>query len=423
LTVQGDGYIGRTTDYEVQPVTLPNFQPRIANMNGYPASFDLQGKWTRSLSDSSQLSLQAFGTHTQRIEDGIDARESTFDVELQHSFALGSRNSILWGVEGRSIGDRILGSPVFYFNPVRRNEFLTAGFISDEIALIPDRLQLSIGTKLEKYSFTSFQPEPSVHLAWTPNDSQTLWASVGRAVRIPSRFELDIRIDAGSIPGPVPTILRVIGNPQAASETLLAYEAGHRIKLGKKVSLDTSLYYNHYGTLRSTQDLTPELVPTPTPWILLPMQYNQLAEGRSMGIENSANFDVRSNWRLTSTYSYGLLSVVPKPGNNSVNNIYQDAPGSLPRHQAQIHSYWDINRKLQLDAGGRYVASLPAQQLPSYTTADVRMGWRVNGSVDVNLAVENIFNDVHSEWVTGDDVLYRGKIFGRTGNAAIVWHF
>jgi hypothetical protein len=51
------------------------------------------------------------------------------------------------------------------------------------------------------------------------------------------------------------------------------------------------------------------------------------------------------------------------------------------------------------------------------------MGWRVNGSVDVNLAVENIFNDVHSEWVTGDDVLYRGKIFGRTGNAAIVWHF
>lgn len=423
LTVQGNGYVGRTTDYELHPVTLPSFQPEMENMDGRPTSFDVQAKWTRSLSDTSQISLQAFETHTQRIEDGIDARDSTSDIEFQDSFALGARNSILWGIEGRSITDRITGSEVFSFNPERRDEFLTAGFVSDDITLIPERLTLSAGTKIEKYSFTGAEPEPSVHLAWTPSDNQTFWASVGRAVRIPSRFELDIRLDAQAIPGPIPEVFQVIGNPNAASETMIAYETGHRIKLGKKASLDTAAFYNHYGTLRSTQELAPELVSGPLPYVVFPLQYDQLAEGSAMGIENTVNWNVLSKWRLTSTYSYGVLSVSPKPGNDSTHNIYQDAPGALPKHQGQIHSYWDISSKLQLDAGGRYVDRLPAQQLPSYMTADVRLGWRIDKTLELNLSVQNLFNNVHAEWVTNDDVLYVGKLFGRTGNASLVWQF
>ncbi len=423
LTVQGDGYIGATTDYELRPVSLPNYLPGIFNVDGHPASFDVQAKWTRSFSDTAEISLQAFGGNNQRIEDGIDARDSTFDVELQNGFALGTRNSVLWGLESRTIRDRILGTPVFDFNPVSRSQVLTSGFFTDDITVVPDRLVLSVGVKVEKYSFTGVQPEPSAHLAWTPSKNQTVWASVGRAVRIPSRFELDIRLDAAVAPGPLPDIFRVIGNPHAASETLLAYEAGHRIKLGNRVSLDTAAYYNHYGTLRSTQTLAPELMLQPMPYVLVPLQYNQLAQGRAMGLETAINWDLTSKWHLTSNYSYGTLDVSPKAGNNSNVNIYQSASGSMPRHQAQIHSYWDISPKLQLDAGGRFVDHLQAQLLPAYLIADVRLGWRPAKNFEFNLSVDNLFNDVHAEWVTPDDVLYRGKVFGRTGNLAVVWHF
>jgi iron complex outermembrane recepter protein len=423
LTVQGDGYVGETHDSEIVPVTLPSFLPGISDVNGHPASFDLQAKWTRSLSDRSEVSLQAFGAKEQRVEEGVDARNSTFDVELQHSFAVGERNAILWGLESRTIQDRIFGPPTFYFTPVGRTNVLTAGFISDDISLVPDRLQLSVGTKIEKYNFTRWQPEPSIRMAWTPNENQTVWASLGRAVRIPSRFERDIRVDAGALPGPLPILLQVNGNPQATSETLVAYEVGHRMKLGRKISLDTATYYNHYGTLRSTQELAPQFELEPVPHLLVPLEYNQLAQGNSLGFESVANFDASSRWRMTASYGFGDLDIQSKPGNNSTLNIYRNVPGSLPKHQAQIRSSWDIGRNLQLDIAGYYVDRLPAQSLPSYTTADLRLGWHVTSSLALSANVTNIFNKVHGEWITTDDVLYRGRAFGRTASVTAVWKF
>jgi iron complex outermembrane receptor protein len=423
LTVQGDGYVGRTHDPEIVPVTLPSFLPETSDINGHPASFDLQAKWTRTLSDRSEISLQTFGAHEQRIEDGIDARNSTFDIELQHSFAAGERNSVLWGLESRTIQDRIVGTPIFHFTPAGRTDVLTAGFISDDISLLPGRLELSVGTKIEKYSFTRWQPEPSIRLAWTPNENQTLWASVGRAVRIPSRFERDIRLDAGALPGPLPVLLQVNGNQQVASETLVAYEAGHRMRLGRKISLDTAAYYNRYGTLRSTQQLSPQFVLEPRPHLLVPLEYDQLAQGSSLGVESIANWDISSRWRMTSSYSFGDLKVQSKPGNNSTLNIYRSVPGSLPKHQAQIRSYWDISRNLQLDTAAYYVDRLVAQNLPSYTTADLRLGWRPTSSLQISVGVNNIFNKIHGEWITTDDVLYRGREFGRTGTVTAMWKF
>lgn len=423
LTIQGDSYIGETRDSELQPVALPSFLPQMSNIDGHPAFFDLQAKWARTLSDGSEISVQTFGAHEQRIEHGIDARDSTFDVEMQHSFRAGERNSFLWGLEARTIEDRIFGTPVFYFSPVNRTDVLIAGFVSDDISLASNRLTLSLGTKLEKYSFTSLQPEPSVRLAYTPDDNQTFWASVGRAVRIPSRLERDIHLDASFVPGPLPVLFQVVGNPRVASETLVAYEAGHRIRLGRKISLDTAAYINRYGTLRSTQELAPEIAFLPFTHLLIPLQYSDLTQGRSLGIENSANWDVSSTWRLTSSYSFGDLNISPKAGNNSSLNLYQNAPGSLPRHQAQVHSYWDITPKLQLDAAGYFVDRLVAQNLPSYTTTDIRLGWRPSSRLEFNAAVNNIFNRIHGEWITNDDLLYRGRMLGRTGSVTATWHF
>jgi iron complex outermembrane receptor protein len=424
LTVQGDGYIGRTTDWEFPFPTLLSPIPQMANIDGHPASFDLQAKWVRTLSDHSELSIQAFGAHTQRSEAGNDARESTFDVELQHSFTLGQRNSVLWGMQARSVTDRLLGTPTAYFVPINQTDILTAGFVSDDIALVRDRLELNIGTKLEKFNFTHLQTEPSARLAWTPNDTQTVWASVGRAVRVPSRYERDIRLDSVVSLGPLPVVSTVFGNPQVAPETLLAYELGHRIKLGRKVSFDTAAYYNHYGTLRSTQQFPVEFVLQPAPpHVVVPIQFSQMAKGTAMGLESVMNWDVIPRWRLTSSYSYGQLAIGSSQGGSSATSVYQSAPGAFPRHQAQIRSYWDINAKLQLDASAWYVNRLPSQQLPSYTTVDLRLGWRPVKPLELNVSVSNLFNRIHVEGPTDNFVVYRSQAFGRMGSVGVTWHF
>jgi iron complex outermembrane receptor protein len=419
LTVQGNGFLGATTDWEPLGVSLQKPFPGIANIDGRPTSFDLQGKWVRTLSDHSELSLQAFAAHTQRVEASSSYRETTFDFELQHSFTWGDRNSILWGLQARSIGTDLRGTPSVYFTPVNRTDVLTSGFFSDDFTLVPDRLTLSAGVKLEKYQFTGFETEPSVRLAWTPNDDQTVWASVGRAVRIPSVYERDIAVTAAVIPGGLPAVINVDGNPQLQAETLVAYELGYRMKLGRKLSFDTAAYYNHYGKLSSLKAQAPQLVFQPQLSLLLPYEYTQLAKGTAKGLETAVNWDLFPHWRTTSSYSYGQLSI----GDASALSVYQNAPGSLPRHQAQLRSYWDLNPKLQLDASAWYVGSLTAAQLPSYTTVDLRLGWHPIRPLELSFSVTNLFNKVHSEGPYSGIVIYTNRVFGRMGSAGVTWRF
>ena len=159
------------------------------------------------------------------------------------------------------------------------------------------------------------------------------------------------------------------------------------------------------------------------PYLNVPLSYDQLANGQAKGVETVANWDVTSKWRLTSIYSYGALAVGNKPGNNSSLNVYQNAAGSLPRHQAQARSYWDLNKKLQLDTAVFFVDRLTAQALPSYTTVNVRLGWVPVPRLDISASVENLLNREHGERITSDDVLYVGKVFGRTADVKLTWRF
>ena len=50
----------------------------------------------------------------------------------------------------------------------------------------PKSVYLTVGSKLEHNSFTGFKIEPSVRIAWYPDNMQTVWGAVSRAVRTPS---------------------------------------------------------------------------------------------------------------------------------------------------------------------------------------------------------------------------------------------
>ena len=221
---------------------------------------DVLGRWTHTFSDTSDLKVQAYYDYTSRKGAIFDEERHTFDLSLQHEFALGERNKVVWGLGYHVTADTEQNNPTISFNPEDQTVNLYSGFLQDEIALVKDRLSLTLGSKLEHNDYTGVEYEPGARLLWTPwadsslrsLSSQTFWASVSRAVRTPSRAEETFTAQYPTDPPlPIPVINNGANGFQ--SETLMAYEIGYRVQPLEKLSLDLAAYYNDYDDLRSVQ--------------------------------------------------------------------------------------------------------------------------------------------------------------------------
>ena len=60
-----------------------------------------------------------------------------------------------------------------------------SAFLQDTLTLIPDRVKLTLGSKLEYNSLTQFELEPSARLIYTADERNLFWGAILRAVRTP----------------------------------------------------------------------------------------------------------------------------------------------------------------------------------------------------------------------------------------------
>ncbi|HET9389873.1 MAG TPA: TonB-dependent receptor, partial [Steroidobacteraceae bacterium] len=218
LTVQGDYYNGSADQ------TTPN--------DSQFSGGNILGRWSRSLADDSDMSLQAYVDNT-RLSLGespllfapagtFKDRLDTYDVDFQYHFRAGQLQQIVWGLGYRYTHDVVNNALSLSFFPPVLNQSLYSGFVQDQIQLRPD-LFLTAGTKLEHNDYTGFEVEPSLRLHWNFTASQTLWSAVSRAVRTPSRIDHDL-----AEPAPSTGLVILEGNPDFRSETVVAYELGYR---------------------------------------------------------------------------------------------------------------------------------------------------------------------------------------------------
>ncbi len=160
----------------------------------------LQLSWDHTFSARADTRLQMSYDNYERT-DSLDESRYTFNLDFQHHFLWGQRQSIVWGLGYRFSSSKTNGDLTISLNPADLNTQIESSFIQDEIALMPDRLYLTVGTKLEHDYYAGFVLLPSIRMAWQPNGRQMFWAAISRAERTPASVDTAERLNFGGFVG------------------------------------------------------------------------------------------------------------------------------------------------------------------------------------------------------------------------------
>ncbi len=334
----------------------------------------------------------------------LEQRHDTFDIDFQHDFALDQDHQIVWGLGYRFIRDDI--SNTFYgsWNPGNRDIDLLSAFIQDEITLVDNKVKLTLGSKFEHNDYTGFEIQPNARLIWTPDEYCSIWAAVSRAVRTPSRTEADVRLNnrvlpPGSLlPGfPGYGLVTIFGSDDYESEELFAYELGYRLQPNSRVSLDIAAFFNDYSNLRTLEqgDPFPETSPTPA-HLTVPLTADNKMKAEVYGFEVAIDWLAIDWWRLQVTYAY--LQMQLHLDDDSRDTISEDAEGESPHNQISVRSSMYLPMDLELNLWTRYVDRLPSQDIDSYVSLDVRLGWMPHKQLEVSIVGQNLFDNNRQEF-------------------------
>ncbi|HEY6466424.1 MAG TPA: TonB-dependent receptor [Candidatus Acidoferrales bacterium] len=423
FTLQGDTYKG----YDGERVTVAQYSPPSTVTFDDPhdvSGANVLGRWRRQVSSSSDLQLQSYYDRTSRLSPQLDEIRNTVDIDFLYHFAPDTRNDLLMGGGARWSGDNITQKfATLNFVPEQETDRIYSWFLQDRITL-SDRVSLSIGSKFEHNNYSGFEVQPSARLLWTPSRRQTVWASVTRAVRTPSRLDQDLQLTDLLLPNP-PFFLRVVGSKSFKSEQLLGTGVGYRTLIAGNLYLDNAFFYNNYDDLYGygPQTTLVETAPAPTR-IVLELPLANANKGDTTGVEIGPDWKPFDWWELKGAYSYLHLYVHGMAGAAGMYNILITASdnGSSPHQQMAMQSRFDLPRKFDFDMTYRFVSALPGEtgtpdvaSVGAYSTGDVRVGWHPSAAVEVSFVGQNLFQPEHPEF-GGDDgplVGIRRSYFGK----------
>lgn len=378
-----------------------NFYMGEAMTNGGPppgdtlsSTYDGQNalaKWTYSFSPQSEIVIQGYYDRTWRRDppSTISDELVTYDLDIQHRFQMGAAHNMLWGVEYSNRNDHSSNSTELAgFVPPDRNLDLYSAFIQDEITVVPERVKFTIGSKLLHNVYTGFEIQPSARWTWLPAAGHAVWAAVSRAVRTPSRFDVDYRIPVFDLP---PDIPHVAGGPNFESEKVIAYEAGYRVMPSASLTLSLALFYNRYDDLYSVETVPGTAV----------VEIQNGMEGNSRGIELSGIWEVADRLRVRGGYTYFDKTIRNKPG----HNFDPSYAGYDPNHQFVLHFLSDLPGNFQADLVGRFVGRLPESQIvglsevPAYFNLNARLAWTYR-KLELSVNGQNLLGETNQEYGT-----------------------
>ena len=378
-------------------------------------AWNLQGLWKHTFSEQSETALKVYYQREERVGD---YRFDTIDVDFQHDYKWSGRHSAVWGFGYRFVSDKMLSGLFgqYTYDPVERDQDLYSLFVQDTYRMIPDCLEITLGSKVEHNDYTGYEFQPSMRISWTSFERHNIWGAASRAVRTPSRIDSDSSSKQSSPPGKEPggpgTELR--GDENFDSEDLAAYEIGWRMNPTDEFWLDLAVFYNVYENLYTYVEREPGV------WVIV----NDM-EGETYGVEVSADYRPVEWLRLSGAWSF--LEMDMRLKNDRAKDLTCYVENSNPRHQLSLHSALNLGKQVEFDAWLRYMDSVghmrPAFGLavPPYTTGDytqfdARLAWKPMKNVELSVTGRNL-GGAHQEFTNyevEESVFFKVKIeFGK----------
>ncbi len=407
LTIIGDIYKGKI-HHKMSFVTA---SPPFMSVNNYTT--DISGsniniKWERTFDEKSDFKLSFYYDTSSRKEAFIDEKNNCFFFDFQNRFPAGSRHDIIWGAGYRHYKDDLESTDIIKMETEdEHHDFFTA-FFQDEISFLKNRLFFIIGSKFEKNEYTGFELQPGARLLWKINDKHRLWASVSKAVRIPSRIEVSATIkihafDSGKFPGlipgapsGIPVILRFLPVPHKENIKLIAYETGYRFMKNDVFSMDLALFFNNYKDIRGTIiPPLPEGLTYDGTAFYYDLAFANNLDACTYGGELSLNFIHKDTVRCNLGYSF-------------IETDFKDNRDyGSSKHQVSLRAGFNPMPYLSIDAWLRYVDKIktistlegtPFYDIDPYTSLDLRIGWDIRKNITLSVVGQNLLKKDNLEF-------------------------
>ena len=322
------------------------------------------------------------------------ATVDTADFSAQHTFGLGQRNEVIWGMGYRYVKTEAANtSPLIQIRNADLGLQVFSAFVQDEFRLVPDRLTLTAGNKVEHNDYTGLEVQPSVRLLFKPAEHHSLWGAISRATRTPSELEgrdvFGITYGAPILgPGGFSYLPTLVGNRSVKSEVLWAYELGYRVQATKKLSVDASLFYNRYSRIIAVGQSVNFVAGSPLGLAEIP--WMNAVSGNSYGGEVAVTWSPLEELRFIGSYSL-LLSDLEGPAVSDPNGLRR----SSPANRVVLRTAYDFCPCASLDLQLRYEDNILT--VPAYLTADVRISYHLSKDLEFTLVGQNLLDNQHPE--------------------------
>lgn len=424
LVVEGDMYTGREGDptFTLPSILSPGLVP-VQDFVNVSGGF-LQSIWRHTQSERSDFALTGTFDRYER-GDILDDDRKTESLDFKEHYQRSARQEFVFGATFRYTTGKSAGANWLSLVPPNQTQNIFSVFLQDEIAAIPDRLYVTLGSKFENNSYSGFAVMPTARALYQVSERQTVWAAVSRAVRSPAEIDTSLRSNVGATTLPDGELASVsaFGNPNSQDEGLVAYEAGYRTMITPRVSLDLAAYYNDYDNQDTSEPAAAfvEMTPQPT-HLVLPTIEENLSNGETHGAEAWVKWRVNDRWTLDWSYDFERIHMHREAGSLDFGSG-PATEGSSPHQQAGFRSSASLTRQLSWNLSADFTDRLESQGVPSYTRVDTNLIWKIGENVKIGLYGQNLLRDRHLEFLDVEGDSTRSTLIRRSVYAKLTWRF
>ncbi len=265
----------------------------------------LTAKWNHSFSDVSDTNLHFYAEHESLDYWTTSGKEDTANLDFQYRYKGMARNDLVFGIGCRYISDDYENSVEIRILPAERTHYLYSAFIQDKIEVARESFWLVLGSKFEHNGYTGMEVQPSARFLLAPGDLYSIWGSISRAVRTPSRVDRDwTYLDAEFDAADAPIVMEVSGNREFDSEKLVAWESGLRLQPTDGFWADAAIFYHQYADLLSARSDGMRTEENPVFHQIRAYSFENKLDCKSWGVELAASWRADRNWRLKASYMW-----------------------------------------------------------------------------------------------------------------------